>query len=157
MDLATVWRTDAPAGQAWKCPDCDSWATLGGNAGWHAEKSGHGVPSLGPIPPREARAYCGCGAPLTDTGLCSMKGRQHHGLPASAFAPKLTKVTDAIGRCLQLKPCPFCGGAAGFAETIRSGREAVLVRCTGCGSEGQWAKSELQAGWQWNRRTEVKG
>lgn len=33
-----------PAGRCWKCPDCDSWATLPENAGFHMAESGHGVP-----------------------------------------------------------------------------------------------------------------
>lgn len=47
--LRDVWTTDAPDGLAWTCPDCDSWATLGGNAGYHAQKSGHRLPTLQPI------------------------------------------------------------------------------------------------------------
>lgn len=49
--LRLVWNTDAPQGDAWKCPNCDSWATIGGNAAYHATKTGHGVPELGTMPP----------------------------------------------------------------------------------------------------------
>lgn len=51
--LKEVWNTDAPEGMAWKCPDCDLWATLGGNVGYHAEKTNHGVPVLMPLARRE--------------------------------------------------------------------------------------------------------
>jgi hypothetical protein len=47
-----VWNHDAPQGQAWLCPDCDSWATLGGNAGFHAQATGHRAPILGDQPAR---------------------------------------------------------------------------------------------------------
>jgi hypothetical protein len=50
--LKWVWATDAPAGFTWCCPDCQSWAALGGNAGYHASMSGHAVPSL--VPREEA-------------------------------------------------------------------------------------------------------
>lgn len=49
-DLSAVWNTDAPPGQAWQCPDCASWATLGGNAAFHANKMKHGTPVLVPMP-----------------------------------------------------------------------------------------------------------
>lgn len=45
------WNEDAPAGQCWKCPDCDSWATLGGNAAYHASSTGHAYPSLQDLAP----------------------------------------------------------------------------------------------------------
>lgn len=44
------WNSDAPQGQCWKCPDCESWATLGSNAANHAEMCVHGMPKLEPIP-----------------------------------------------------------------------------------------------------------
>ncbi len=56
-DLSAVWNTDAPPGQAWQCPDCASWATLGGNAAFHANKMKHGVPTLVPMPKPKAPSY----------------------------------------------------------------------------------------------------
>jgi hypothetical protein len=44
------WNEDAPVGSCWRCPDCASWATLGGNAAFHATQKKHGAPTLGPIP-----------------------------------------------------------------------------------------------------------
>lgn len=52
-DLKNVWNTDAPEGMAWLCPDCDSWATLGGNAGFHSKKTGHRLPVFGKQPKKE--------------------------------------------------------------------------------------------------------
>lgn len=40
------WPADAPQGKAWQCPHCPSWATLGGNAGFHRDKKSHGEPFL---------------------------------------------------------------------------------------------------------------
>lgn len=48
--LRFVWNKDAPQGDAWHCPDCDHWATIGGNAAHHATKTGHGVPHLLKMP-----------------------------------------------------------------------------------------------------------
>lgn len=42
---------DAPDGRAWKCPDCDCWATLGCNAGYHRDTESHGDPALVPLRP----------------------------------------------------------------------------------------------------------
>lgn len=39
-------NTDAPTWLAWQCPDCESWATLGANAGHHMRTAGHGAPVL---------------------------------------------------------------------------------------------------------------
>jgi hypothetical protein len=41
-----LWPDDAPEGKTWKCPDCGSQATLGGNAGFHRDKEKHGEPIL---------------------------------------------------------------------------------------------------------------
>lgn len=49
-EIKKIWIQDAPEGQAWHCPDCLSSATLGGNAGYHATKTGHGIPTLGSSP-----------------------------------------------------------------------------------------------------------
>lgn len=43
------WPEDAPAGQTWECPECGSRATLGGNAGFHRNKTGHSAPVLKPF------------------------------------------------------------------------------------------------------------
>lgn len=40
------WKKDAPEGKCWKCPNCNSWATLGGNAAFHAITMLHGLPKL---------------------------------------------------------------------------------------------------------------
>lgn len=40
---------DAPLWLAWQCPDCDSWATLGANAGHHMRTEGHGEPKLASV------------------------------------------------------------------------------------------------------------
>lgn len=48
--LKFVWSIDPLDTQAWCCPDCASWATIGGNAAYHATTTGHCVPVLGPIP-----------------------------------------------------------------------------------------------------------
>jgi hypothetical protein len=45
-ELKRVWNTDAPPGKVWKCPDCESRATLGGNAAYHAISKRHGDPVL---------------------------------------------------------------------------------------------------------------
>ncbi len=52
------WNHDAPDGLCWKCPDCESWATLGGNAAYHAKTSGHGKPQLCPQPERKGDEPC---------------------------------------------------------------------------------------------------
>jgi len=52
--LRFVWNKDAPQGDAWHCPNCDHWATIGGNAAHHATKTGHGVPHLLKMPPEVA-------------------------------------------------------------------------------------------------------
>lgn len=49
-DLAEIRNTDAPPGQCWKCPNCESWATMGGNAAFHAQTEKHGKPTLQPQP-----------------------------------------------------------------------------------------------------------
>lgn len=48
---AKLWTTDAPRGKAWTCPDCGHWATLGGNAAYHAMKMKHAPPELLELPP----------------------------------------------------------------------------------------------------------
>lgn len=40
------WPEDAPEGKTWKCPDCGSQATLGGNAGFHRDNEKHREPVL---------------------------------------------------------------------------------------------------------------
>ncbi len=49
MKLSELWNTDAPEGQCWQCPDCESRASLGGNAAFHASTLGHRIPTLKPI------------------------------------------------------------------------------------------------------------
>lgn len=50
MDIRSVWNHDPDEGYCWACPDCDSWSTLGGNAGYHATLKDHGVPILTEVP-----------------------------------------------------------------------------------------------------------
>lgn len=45
-----LWTADAPRGQAWLCGECGHWATLGGNAAYHAMKEKHGAPELWTLP-----------------------------------------------------------------------------------------------------------
>lgn len=52
--LSELWNDDAPEGQCWKCPDCATWASLGGNAAFHVNKAKHGRPSLVPLPSADA-------------------------------------------------------------------------------------------------------
>lgn len=46
VDWTEDWQTDPPEGMCWACPECPSWATLPGNAGYHAQQMGHGKPVL---------------------------------------------------------------------------------------------------------------
>lgn len=48
--LGVVTRNDAPGGQGWSCPNCDHWASIGGNATYHARSKNHDVPVLKMIP-----------------------------------------------------------------------------------------------------------
>lgn len=48
--LTHVTRNDAPDGQGWFCPNCDHWASIGGNASYHALKTEHDIPTLKAIP-----------------------------------------------------------------------------------------------------------
>ena len=66
----------------------------------------------------------------------------------------------------QLKPCPFCGGAAYRERVVRKGYEndlndadawAFFIARISCAAQGGWAKSESGAVRWWNMRTdEVK-
>ena len=51
-DLEKISSTDAPAGHGWFClhPGCGHWASLGGNAVYHAKRLDHGAPQLMVIP-----------------------------------------------------------------------------------------------------------
>lgn len=51
LAITHVWNNDPEEGEAWHCPDCPMWHTIGGNAGYHASETGHGIPYLAPIPP----------------------------------------------------------------------------------------------------------
>lgn len=54
-EIVAVWRRDAPAGQAWKCPDCDLRSTRGSNAAHHAMQADHQLPVLvAHAPPKKA-------------------------------------------------------------------------------------------------------
>lgn len=49
----------------------------------------------------------------------------------------------------ELKPCPFCNGAASLALC---GFGTARVTCMDCGSEGQYSPSREAAMAAWNRR-----
>ena len=47
----------------------------------------------------------------------------------------------------ELKPCPFCGGEAGFyAETVH------WINCKKCGAESAYYETPEEAIEAWNRR-----
>ena len=48
----------------------------------------------------------------------------------------------------QLKPCPFCGGAA----SVEHGCEEAWIDCDECGVSGPMRDTESQAVAEWNRR-----
>lgn len=41
MVEAVIWKSDAPEGFCWECPECGHQASLGGNMGYHRATSGH--------------------------------------------------------------------------------------------------------------------
>lgn len=49
-EVNQVWNRDAPDGKCWACTKCKFKSTLGGNAGYHALKTGHGPPKLAKLP-----------------------------------------------------------------------------------------------------------
>lgn len=58
-----------------------------------------------------------------------------------------------------LRPCPFCGGAARRARTLRDGCRdgepdawAYYVVCVSCAAQGGWAKNEAGADRLWRSR-----
>lgn len=58
--IARIFHLDPPEGEAWICTTegCGSWATIGGNAAFHAKKLGHNVPYIDKIPkPDKAKSY----------------------------------------------------------------------------------------------------
>jgi hypothetical protein len=48
-----VWQTDCNDGTAWFCPDCDMFATIGGNMGYHIQQKGHGLPTRRRLRPHQ--------------------------------------------------------------------------------------------------------
>ena len=53
----------------------------------------------------------------------------------------------------KLKPCPFCGGEAGYARE-GTGRVSCQVSCTNCGAHHESGDSDWSNGSSWNRRPE---
>lgn len=49
------WNNEPPDGMCWKCPDCDSWATIAGNAGYHSKITNHQTPVLAKMPEPEKK------------------------------------------------------------------------------------------------------
>lgn len=94
-DLSHVWNTDAPDGQCWQCPDCESWASLGGNAAYHANQAKHGVPTLRPIAP-----------PATPT--------------AQAEPTELRNLAREAWKKLSREPVPYWVFETGFIEGQKS-------------------------------------
>lgn len=60
----------------------------------------------------------------------------------------------------KLKPCPFCGGEAGFIEPIYVRSEAdypYVIECSQCGIQTSIYNNQDQAIAAWNRRVEPQG
>lgn len=84
-DVRYVWNHDAPEGMCWKCPDCTSLASLGGNAGYHMRNEDHGIPSLRTI--LVSRAGSG---EHSDQG--GAEAKQYGSYIVPPFAPSKTSV-----------------------------------------------------------------
>lgn len=70
LDPATTPKpADPPAGQMWQCPDCKSGASLPENAWFHRLKTGHGEPTLAPLPPGPRNVILEPGDVVIDVGL----------------------------------------------------------------------------------------
>lgn len=54
-----------------------------------------------------------------------------------------------------LKPCPFCGGAANF-EQIGDRRRSCIISCEDCGARLETNEEESRCGEQWNDRLETE-
>lgn len=58
-----------------------------------------------------------------------------------------------------LKPCPFCGGEAEYAEVSLMFKQGLIVRCTRCGVKTQARESSFDycakdiVSSEWNKRT----
>ena len=52
-----------------------------------------------------------------------------------------------------LKPCPFCGGEAGFFAFEIFVEHSVRCKSCGCGTEDDY-RTEKEAAEAWNRRIE---
>ena len=54
---------------------------------------------------------------------------------------------------IKLKPCPFCGGKAGFATWIlEGGKKEYSVMCDGCDADVYPCETKEAAAEKWNRR-----
>lgn len=68
---------------------------------------------------------------------------------------------------MELKPCPFCGGVAGFEwrgehsmndkHKVVTVAERYKIRCRNCCSGTYWAFYEEDAVNAWNRRANADG
>lgn len=54
---------------------------------------------------------------------------------------------------IELKPCPFCGGEANYAQGS-AGKLLPWVRCRDCGAETSVYDSVEEAAEAWNGRAE---
>lgn len=107
--LATVHNLDAPEGLAWIChtAGCKSWATLGGNAAYHARKLNHSVPSLAPQPKGEEDETEPGPGPGYRLLLVEPDGRQHeivHSLTGDSDDTYLERILDD-GSTEMVGPC----------------------------------------------------
>lgn len=127
--LAKVWTTDARDGMAWSCPDCDSWATLGGNAGYHAETTGHGVPSLRPRPNEPTRTEA------SDTEEHEIKTNLLHALAYNESQRKLSvlQLSQLVLRFQQMQHAAMHDAVSDLAKalTAKERAEAELLRLCG--------------------------
>ena len=55
-----------------------------------------------------------------------------------------------------LKPCPFCGGAAYFERT-GTRRQSCIVACSDCGARHESSDEDERSGQSWNRRVPARG
>jgi hypothetical protein len=114
LELTRIWNTDPPEDMAWICqePGCDSWATIPGNAGFHAEKLNHALPVLGPIPPRPSEEIADTRASVPT--YTSEDGRKFIYLCAYCFQP----LYDSDDLCES--PAHLASDGSGIGRPIRS-------------------------------------
>ena len=60
--------------------------------------------------------------------------------------------SEVVTMCrLELRPCPFCGGAAGF-ERCGDRRQSCIVACSECGARHESGDTCERSGSSWNTR-----